>query len=193
MADSKIIASGKNVSIRECQNSDINEYAEWLKDSELASYAFGITTTKENLKKITDAFIIELSLTLRRTLSIIDKEGNLLGFVRTTDVFFPVPHTTIGITLGKFENCGHSFGYEALMLSINYLFQTKKIFYIELDTAVFNERAMRCFLKCGVKIVKNFTEVEYITKVKMYKTLFRLHRNDFLEKYQEYIKSQDKL
>lgn len=193
MNNIQIIDSGKNISIRQYQNSDINEFTEWLKDPELASYAFGITTTEENLKKIVDSFIVEVSLTPKRTISIIDnKDGSLLGFIRTCDIFFPAPHTNIGITLGNFKNCGHSIGYEALMLAINYLFKTKKIFYIELDTAVFNERAMRCFLKCGVKIIKNFTEVEYATKVKMYKTLFRLNRKDFLVKYQEYIKNHRK-
>jgi RimJ/RimL family protein N-acetyltransferase len=92
------------------------------------------------------------------------------------------------MSLGSLNNCGKSFGYEAMMLVINYLFNTRKILYIEVDTAVFNERAMRCFYKCGFRTVKDFTDTEYVTKVKTRKTLFRITRKDFMPKYEEYIK-----
>ena len=194
MNEIKKIACGKNVSLREYHTSDINLWSQWLKNMELVSYAFGITTTEDNLKKMVEAFIIEISQTPTRTITIIDNKNQLLGFIRTTYIFFPAPHITIGIMLGESKNFGKSFGYEALMLAINYLFNTKKILYIELDTAIFNERAMRCFLKCGFRTVKNFTETEYVTKIKMHKTLFRITRKDFYRKYEEYIKkSQEKI
>lgn len=189
----KTIAIGKKILLREYRTSDMQLFTQWLQNEELASYAFGITTTKENIRKITDSFCIEVSQTPKRTITIIDLDKIPVGFIRITNVFFPIPHIVIGIMLGNFENCGHSIGYEALMLAINYLFNNYKIFYIELDTAIFNERAMRCFLKCGFKIVKNFDETEYVTKVKMHKTLFRLNKSTFLSKYEEYIKETGKI
>ncbi len=189
MNEIKKIASGKNIYLREYQASDINSLKKWFQNLELVSYSFGITTTEDNLIKIVDAFTAEVSQTPKCTITITKNENNeALGFIRITYIFFPAPHITIGIMLGDLNNCGKSFGYEALMLVINYLFNTKKILYIELDTAVFNERALRCFQKCGFRTIKNFTETEYVTKVKTYKTLFRITRKDFMPKYEEYIK-----
>ncbi len=189
MNEIKKIATGKNVYLREYQASDTNLVKQWFQNLELASYSFGITTTDENLQKIVDAFVAEVAQTPQCTITIIDNETNEpVGFIRTTYIFFPAPHITLGMSLGNLNSCGKSFGYEAMMLVINYLFNTKKILYIEVDTAVFNERAMRCFYKCGFRTVKNFTETEYVTKVKTHKTLFRITRKDFMPKYEEYIK-----
>ena len=189
MNEIKKIATGKNVYLREYQASDTNLVKQWFQNLELASYSFGITTTDENLQKIVDAFVAEVAQTPQCTITIIDNETNEpVGFIRTTYIFFPAPHITLGMSLGNLNSCGKSFGYEAMMLVINYLFNTKKILYIELDTAVFNERALRCFQKCGFRTIKNFTETEYVTKVKTYKTLFRITRKDFMPKYEEYIK-----
>ena len=189
MNEIKKIATGKNVYLREYQASDTNLVKQWFQNLELASYSFGITTTDENLQKIVDAFVAEVSQTPQITITIVDNESDEpVGFIRTTYIFFPAPHITLGMSLGNLNSCGKSFGYEAMMLVINYLFNTKKILYIEVDTAVFNERAMRCFYKCGFRTVKNFTETEYVTKVKTHKTLFRITRKDFMPKYEEYIK-----
>ena len=56
---------------------------------------------------------------------------------------------TLGISIGEKSHWGGGHGTEAMMLLLQYAFVRSNLRKIELDVHMFNERAIRCYQRCG--------------------------------------------
>lgn len=58
-------------------------------------------------------------------------------------------HATLGIAIGEKTYWGKRHGTEAMMLILHHGFVHLNLRKIELDVHAFNERATRCYIRCG--------------------------------------------
>ena len=58
-------------------------------------------------------------------------------------------HATLGIVIGKKNYLGKGYGQEAIELLQKFVFHTLNLHRLELDVYEYNERAYKCYLKCG--------------------------------------------
>ncbi len=185
--------TGKNISLRNFKKQDIIQVAAWMRDLELIRLSFGITAQKSQLKQLSECLLTELQYKYDKVLTITDLKKNPIGLIKYAEKYPDASNSgkiiNIGIFIGERKNRDKSLGTEAMLLAVEHFFKEETVDYIEVDTAVFNERALRCFLKCGFKIEKTFDETDYVTKIVMHKILLKLRREDFYPVYKAYFES----
>ena len=79
---------------------------------------------------------------------------------------------TLGIFIGDKEHRSNGYGTEAIRLILDYGFNYMNLNNIKLDVMEFNERAQKCYKKCGFKEYgrrrkSNFTNGKYYDVVQM--------------------------
>jgi len=176
-----IIAEGPRVDLRTLVPRDFRIIHRWFQDNELMAFAFGLTVEDRVLKKIAMEYFDDLVNFSNNAHAIVTKGGLLIGFVRFSLRKERFPYAKIGIMLGDRNYWGGGYGTEALTMSISELFEKKNLHRIELDTAQFNERAQRCFEKCGFQKTGETTEVNFLTGEVSHKVLMRLTREEFMQ------------
>ncbi len=177
----RIFVKGKNVDIRSANIFDYKHFAKWFRNTDIMGYAFGLIAEDDYIMRVSNDYYREVTETPQNILTIMSKTGKHLGLIRFSLRDYEKKYAIIGILLGEQRFIGKGFGTEAMMLTLEYFFTEKHLSYVELDTAVFNERAQRSFKKCGFVPVGEFQEVDYNTGNVFYKILMRLHRNQFFE------------
>jgi len=142
------------LAIRPLRSYDLAEIGRWLEDPSILRLAFGTEQDDQTLLKLGKIYLAEMDAARSSMLAICDPMERLLGFVRFA--FFQgdqARNARIGVLLGKRENWNQGLGSTAVQLTLYFLFERKGVRRIELDTAEFNERAQRCFRKCGFESI----------------------------------------
>ena len=142
------------LAIRPLRSYDLAEIGRWLEDPSILRLAFGTEKDDQTLLKLGKIYLAEMDAARSSMLAICDPMERLLGFVRFA--FFQGDqgrNARIGVLLGKRENWNQGLGSTAVQLTLYFLFERKGVRRIELDTAEFNERAQRCFRKCGFESI----------------------------------------
>lgn len=131
----------------------------WFNDRETCELAFGVRASWDILNSMRSEYIEELQRDKVGVLSIrlADpiKCSSPVGFVRYK-LFHRGRHkgARVGIILGPPEMRGSGIGREALQTLLGYLFETRGVRRVELDTALFNTQARQCFEACGFEAVR---------------------------------------
>lgn len=144
------------------------EIQEWLQDVDIASFAFGRAPDAASLQELVKLYLEELHANRRFVFILVsqwptDSESadmskeQVLGFVRyslypkslASRFYTSSRWARIGLMIGLKRAWGKGIGTTAVQLLSDFLFQEKQVARIDLDTAVFNTRAQRCFEKCG--------------------------------------------
>ena len=60
----------------------------------------------------------------------------------------------LGIVIGDRDHWGNAYGYDAVTTLLEYMFTVKGLKRVYLHTLEWNERAQRCFAKCGFNTVR---------------------------------------
>jgi len=183
---SKIIAKGKNVNIRTVNIFDYKFFAKWFNNIEIMGNAFGIIADDKYVLKVSKEYLKEITDTPSNTFTIVSKTNRQLGVIRFSIKGTNTLYATLGILFGENRFLGKGYGTEAMFLVLEYFFSKRQLSYIELDTAVFNERAQRTFKKCGFKDMGEFQEVDYRTGNILYKVLMRVEKDTFLNLLETY-------
>lgn len=179
------IREGKWVNLRNLIARDYKVISRWFKDLELMEYAFGIIDDDHVIKRISAEYYKDLVNCSSSAYAIETKGGLLIGFIRFSIRKDSIPYGKIGIIIGEKEYRNKGYGTEALTLSMQVLFKEKDLSRIELDTAIFNTRAQRCFAKCGFKKMGELTEVNFITGEVAHKVWMRITKEEFFKSYQK--------
>ena len=140
--------------IRPLRTYDLLEIARWLEDPQILRLAFGTEQDDQSVLRLGKIYLAEMDAARSCMLAICDRLERLIGFVRFA--FFQGDqgrNARIGILLGKKESWNQGLGTSATQLALHFLFERKGCRRIELDTAEFNARAQRCFLKCGFETI----------------------------------------
>lgn len=140
---------GERIYLSPRNNEDIEKFTEWLNDFNTTDYierSAYITTLdgekqyfEENLNKNYNFFIVTL------------ENDKLIGTVGLENYDSINRTATLGIFIGDKDYRSNGYGTEAIRLVLDYGFNYLNLNNIKLDLMSFNERALKCYKKCGFK------------------------------------------
>ena len=142
----RIYLSPKGVS-----EEEIEKFTEWMNDFQVTDYIGRTSKIKtyssekeylENAEKNTD----------KRTFNIVNLEDDkLIGTLGLEKINWIERSAVLGIFIGDKDFRSNGYGTEAITLLLEYGFKYLNLHSIRLDLLSFNERAHKCYLKCGFK------------------------------------------
>lgn len=72
-----------------------------------------------------------------------------LGQIDLHNIDWRSGSASLGIVIGQSEMLGRGYGREAIELLKGFVFHTLNLHRFELEVYEYNERAYKCYLKCG--------------------------------------------
>lgn len=128
---------------------DYEKFTEWLNDFDTTDYVgrSGFLCTIPGEKEY-----LESNSNPEATFSIVTLDGDkMIGSVSLEDINNVDRTATLGIFIGDKDYRSQGYGTEAIRLILEFGFKYKNLHNIKLDLMSFNERAYKCYLKCGFK------------------------------------------
>ena len=140
---------GERIYLSPRSSEDVEIFTQWLNDFETTDYIgmSGTLTTLEGEKKY-----LEENNTPEATFVIVTIEDNkMLGSISLERINHINRSATLGIFIGDKDFRCKGYGTEAIQLLLEYGFKYLNLHSIKLDLLSVNERAHKCYLKCGFK------------------------------------------
>lgn len=140
---------GDRIYLSPRNTEDYEIFAEWLNDPQVADYIgrSGKIMTNEGEKEY-----LEKNNNPEATFSIVDLNNDkLLGSISIEAIDHLNRCGTLGIFIGDGNYRNNGYGTEAIKLVLEYGFKYLNLKNIKLDLVSANERAYRCYQKCGFK------------------------------------------
>ena len=142
----RIYLSPKGVS-----EEEIEKFTEWMNDFQVTDYigrTSQITTYSSEKEYLENAE----KNTNKRTFNIVNLEDDkLIGTVGLEHIHWVERSAVLGIFIGDKDFRSNGYGTEAIKLLLEYGFKYLNLHSIRLDLLSVNERAHKCYLKCGFK------------------------------------------
>ncbi len=150
--------SGKKCYLSPINQDDYEQYTEWLNDLEVTKY---LSLSSVNITIESERNALE-TLSKEHNYAIIDLTSNkLIGNVGLMDINNINKTAEIGIFIGDKEFQNQGYGTEAIKLLLDYSFNLLNLNNILLKVYSFNHRALRCYEKCGFKIIGKRRKAQY--------------------------------
>ena len=140
---------GDRIYLSPRNTEDVEKFTEWLNDFETTDYIghSGELTTLASEKKY-----LEENSSPEATFVIVTLDGDrMIGIVSLENINSIDRSAVLGIFIGDRDYRDKGYGTEAIKLILEYGFKYKNLNNIKLDLMEFNERALRCYEKCGFK------------------------------------------
>jgi RimJ/RimL family protein N-acetyltransferase len=160
---------GSRVLLRPVEKRDITIYYDiWSnEDVRRLDGSFTLPPSKEY---IIENFNRLLNLE-KKYLSIINEKGVLVGYITFEGARDCCNVYSLGITIGR-NYWSRGYGEESIRTLLKYLFMNKGAERVELEVLEFNERAIKCYTKCGfvqegVKRNRIFSDGRYVNLIIM--------------------------
>lgn len=147
----KLIGDRIYLSPKGASDDEIQKFTEWMNDFEVTDYIgrsgnlitlIGEKDYLENIAKDSK----------NRNFDIITLNDNkLIGTVSLENINFIERSAILGIFIGDKDFRNNGYGTEAIKLLLEYGFKYLNLHSIRLDLLAVNERAHKCYLKCGFR------------------------------------------
>ena len=161
---------GERIYLSPRSTEDAEIFTEWMNDFETTDYTgrSGSIMSLEGEKKFLEERNNEEATFVIVTL----EKDKLIGTIGLEDINHINRTATLGIFIGDKEYRSNGYGTEAIRLILDYGFNYMNLNNIKLDVMEFNERAQKCYKKCGFKEYgrrrkSNFTNGKYYDVVQM--------------------------
>ncbi|MBP3801809.1 MAG: GNAT family N-acetyltransferase [Clostridia bacterium] len=142
----RIYLSPKGVS-----EEEIQKFTEWMNDFNVTDYTgrSGQITTLVGEKEWLENSVRN---TENRNFNIVELNSDkLIGTIGLENINWIQRSAVLGIFIGDADFRNNGYGTEAIKLLLEYGFKYVNLHSIRLDLLEVNERAHRCYLKCGFK------------------------------------------
>jgi len=150
-----LIKVGKKTIIRNLERKDIDNMMQWGKhdDSIFLHYNFPDLTERER-----DIWYdVKVKKFGRKCFVVENMKGEIIGYISLRDIKFFRRKSELGIVFDpKVINQG--YGTDALCNFLELYFNRLRMKILTLKVAKFNKRAIRCYKKCGFKIINETLE-----------------------------------
>ncbi len=146
----KLVGDRIYLSPRNASNEEIEKFTEWMNDFQVTNY----TGSSEQITTlIGEKEYLENSVrnTNDRNFNIITLNNKLIGTIGLENFNWIERSAVLGIFIGDKDYIGHGYGTEAVRLVLEYGFKYLNLHSIRLEVLEINERAHKCYLKCGFK------------------------------------------
>lgn len=147
----KLIGDRIYLSPKGVSEEEIEKFTEWMNDFEVTDY---IGRTDQITTLIGEKEWLENSAknTDNRDFDIVELNSNkLIGTIGLGQFNWVNRSSVLGIFIGDEDFRGNCYGTEAINLLLEYGFKYLNLHSIKLELLAINERAHKCYLKCGFK------------------------------------------
>ena len=143
----KLVGETIYLSPRNTENAE--KFTTWLNDFQVTDY-LGKSSFTVSLKDEIEYF--EKNANNQGNFFIVTlNEDKLIGTIGFTDIDYINRTAVLGIFIGDEDYRSNGYGTEAIKLLLEYGFKYLNLHSIRLDLLAINERAHKCYLKCGFK------------------------------------------
>ena len=147
----KIVGDRIYLSPKGSSEEEIQKYTEWMNDFQVTDYTgrTGYICTLSGEKEYLEALDKRDD---SRAFDIVDLNSNkLVGTVSLEHINSIERSAVLGIFIGDENYRNNGYGTEAIKLILEYGFKYLNLHSVRLDLLEINERAHKCYLKCGFK------------------------------------------
>ena len=148
----KLVGDRICLSPKGTSDEEIVKFTEWMNDFQVTDYVgrSGKIVTLNGEKEWLENSVKENDS--KRNFDIIDfKEDKLIGTIGLEHIDYIGRNAVLGIFIGDEDYRGNGYGTEAIRLLLEFGFRYLNLHSIRLDLLDINERAHKCYLKCGFK------------------------------------------
>lgn len=151
---------GDRIYLSPRNSEDIEKFTEWLNDFDVTDYlgrSGAIVTLdgeKQYLENISNNGVYFVIVTL--------DNNEMIGTVSLEKINNIDRRATLGIFIGNKEYWNDGYGTEAIRLILDYGFNYMNLHSIKLNLMSFNERALKCYKKCGFKEIGRLRESRFV-------------------------------
>lgn len=140
---------GDRIYLSPRSSEDAEKFTEWLNDFETTDY---VGKSGEMISYEWEKNFLEENNSPEATFAIVTlDEDKLIGTVGLESINRTDRKATLGIFIGDKDYRSKGYGSEAIKLVLEYGFKYMNLHNIKLDLIEFNERALKCYKKCGFK------------------------------------------
>ena len=142
---------GDRIVLREYQLADIKYMRQWANDSEITDELSDIFLYPHSEFE-TESFVRKMieGNTNSKGFVIAEKESKeYIGQIDLHRIDWKNRCADLGVVVGRKDLIGKGYGSEAIRLMQQFVFQQLNLHRLELEVYETNERAIRCYLKCG--------------------------------------------
>ena len=160
---------------------DAEKFTEWMNDFEVTDYT---GRSGQILSLQGEKNYLEGNSNPEATFSIITLDDDkLIGTVGLERIDHLHRTATLGIFIGDKDYLSKGYGTEAIRLLLDYGFNYMNLHSVKLHLLSFNERALKCYKKCGFKETGRIRENRFING-NYYDTIsMDILENEFIESY----------
>ena len=147
----KLIGDRIYLSPKGTTDEELEKFTEWMNDFQVTDYTgrSGQITTIVREKEWLENSAKNKE---NRSFNIIElKDNKLIGTIGLEHFNWIARSAVLGIFIGDKEFRNNGYGTEAIKLLLEYGFKYLNLHSIRLDLLSINERAHKCYLKCGFK------------------------------------------
>ena len=151
---------GERIYLSPRNNEDVEKFTEWLNDFDITDY-LGRSDTVCSLDK--EKQYLEENQDAEASFAIIDLEKDeMIGSISLERINHIHRVGTLGIFIGNKQFWNKGYGTEAIRLILDYGFNYLNLHCIQLHLMSFNQRALKCYQKCGFKETGRIRECRFI-------------------------------
>ena len=138
----KLVGDRIYLSPKSVSDESISKFTEWMNDFEVTDYTgrSGQITTFQGEREW-----------LENSVKNTDNRNKLIGTVGLENIKSIERSAVLGVFIGEKDYRSNGYGTEAIKLILEYGFKYLNLHSIRLDLLDVNERAHKCYLKCGFK------------------------------------------
>ena len=147
----KIVGDRIYLSPRGASDEEIEKFTEWMNDFQVTDY---INKSEQIMTAIGEKEWLENTARKNenKNFNIIDLNSNkLIGTIGLEKFNWTSRNAVLGIFIGDKNYRNNGYGTEAIKLLLEFGFKYLNLHSIRLSLLFVNERAHKCYLKCGFK------------------------------------------
>ena len=172
---------GERIYLSPRNAEDVEIFTEWMNDFYITDYT-GRSHQTMTLQE--EKEYLENGSKDKNTFAIIDKEKEkIIGSVGLHNIDSINRTATLGILIGDREYWSKGYGTEAIRLILDFGFNYLNLNNVDLALMEFNERALKCYQKCGFKEIGRRRKCKFINGKYWDSILMDILAEEFKESY----------
>ena len=145
----KLVGERIYLSPKSGSDEEIRKFTEWLNDFETTDY---LGRSSQLLSQKAEKEYLDSHYKDEANFAIVTlDEDKLIGSISLEKINYIGRNAMLGIFIGDKDYRSKGYGTEAIKLILDYGFNYLNLNNIALHVMSFNERAMKCYKKCGFK------------------------------------------
>lgn len=149
------IARGEKVRIRKLVREDVDKMQNWSMHEDPLFFHYNFPKMNEIEKD--EWYAIKTKTLRRKSFAIENLAKEVVGYLSIRDIKWIRRESELGIVLDR-KHINKGYGTEAIKIFLDYYFRRLHMSTMTLRAAKFNERAIKCYMQCGFRVLQESDE-----------------------------------